>query len=40
MYEEIKVAIRSGEESQAAMARRFGVSKVFIWRLRKSLISR
>lgn len=38
-YEQIKDAIRSGEESQAAMARRFGVGTVFIWRLRKSLSS-
>jgi hypothetical protein len=38
-YEQIQGAIRSGEESQAAIARRFGVSTVFIWRLRKSLSS-
>ena len=38
-YVAIHDAIRSGGESQAAMARRFGVSTVFIWRLRKALSS-
>jgi len=37
-YDAICDAIRSAEESQAGIARRFGVSKVFIWRLRKELL--
>lgn len=39
-YTEICNALRSGEQSQRAISRRFGVSTSFIWRLRKSLISR
>ncbi len=36
-YAEIIAALRTGQESQAGIARRFGVSKVFIWRLKKEL---
>lgn len=38
-HQAILSAIRSGGESQAAIARRFGVSKSHIWRLRKDLCS-
>jgi hypothetical protein len=36
-YTEILAALRTGEESQAAISRRFGVSKSYIWRLRRDL---
>jgi len=38
-YEAICDALRSGESSQAAIARRFGVSKSYIWELRRSLLA-
>lgn len=38
-YADICRAIRSGEEPQAGIARRFGVSKSYIWRLRRWLLS-
>lgn len=37
-YEVICDALRSGEDTQAAVARRFGVSKSYIWELRKRLL--
>lgn len=36
-YAEIVAALRTSDESQAGIARRFGVSKVFIWKLKKDL---
>lgn len=38
-YQSICAAIRSGEESQAGIARRFGVSKSYIWELRLRLLA-
>jgi hypothetical protein len=37
-YEAILDALRSGEESQGAISRRFGVSKSYVWELRRKTL--